>query len=59
VLGVSGVACYTPILESVIQEYHRNVEHLDQVLVNIEKYIYLVFAVLKEETVERMFTMVS
>ena len=45
--------------ESEIQEYHRNVERLDQVLANIEKYIYFAFAVLKEEIVERMFTMLS
>ena len=45
--------------KSEIQEYHRNVEHLDQVLAGIEKYIYFAFAVLKEEIVERTFIMVS
>jgi hypothetical protein len=57
---INGVASYAPIPESEIQEYHRHVEHLDQVLAGIEKYIYFAFAVLKqEEIVERMFTVVS
>ena len=57
---INGVASYAPIPESEIQEYHRNVERLDLVLANIEKYIYFAYAVLKkEEIVERMFTMVS
>ena len=47
------------IPESDIQEYHRNLERLDQVLVNIEKYIHLAFAVKKGEVVERLFKMVS
>ena len=46
--------------ESGIREYHRNVEHLDQVLTGLEKYIHFAFAAMKrEEVVERMFTMVS
>ena len=48
------------IPESDIQEYQRNLERLDQVLVNIEKYIHFAFAALKkEEIVERLFNMVS
>ena len=46
--------------ESEIQEYRRNLERLDQVLSNIEKYIHIAFAALKkEDVVERMFFMVS
>jgi hypothetical protein len=48
------------IPESDIQEYQRNLERLDQVLVNIEKYIHFAFAALKKgEVVERLFKMVS
>ena len=48
------------IPECDIPEYYRNVERLDQVLSNIEKYIHFAFAALKrEEVVERMFNMVS
>ena len=48
------------IPESEIQEYRRNLERLDQVLSNIEKYIHIAFAALKkEDVVERMFFMVS
>jgi hypothetical protein len=48
------------IPESDIQEYQRNLERLDQVLVNIEKYIHFAFAALKkEEVVGRLFGMVS
>jgi hypothetical protein len=54
-----GVAGYSPIPESDKQEYGRNLERLDQVLSNIEKYIHYAFAALKEEVVERMFKMVS
>ena len=54
------IVVYSPIPESDIQVFRRNVEHLDQVLSNIEKYIHYAFAVLKkEDVVERMFTMVS
>jgi hypothetical protein len=46
--------------ESDIQEYQRNLERLDQVLTNIEKYIHFAFAALKkEEVVGRLFKMVS
>jgi hypothetical protein len=56
----NGVAEYPLIPEGDKQEYYRNMEHLDQVLFNIEKYIHLAFAVMKkEDVVERMFTMVS
>ena len=55
-----GVAGYPTIPENDIQEYHRNLERLDQVLANIEKYIHVAFAALKkEDVVLRMFTMVS
>ncbi|KAH9958566.1 hypothetical protein BC827DRAFT_554469 [Russula dissimulans] len=55
-----GVAGYPTIPESDIQECHRNLERLDQVLANIEKYIHVVFAVLKkEDVVHRMFTMMA
>ena len=56
----NGVVDYHPILESDKQEYYSKIEHLDQLLFNIEKYIHLAFAVTKkEDLVERMFTMVS
>ena len=46
--------------ESEIQEYTRNLESLDMVLSNIEKYIHIAFAALgKEYVVRRMFAMVS
>ena len=48
------------IPECDIQEYRRNLERLDQVLSNIEKYIHIAFATLKkEDVVKRMFFMVS
>jgi hypothetical protein len=48
------------IPEIDIQEYQRNLERLDQVLINIEKYIHFAFAALKKgEVVERLFRMVS
>jgi hypothetical protein len=54
------VASIQSIPESDIQEYQRNLERLDQVLVSIEKYIHFAFAALKKgEVVERLFTMVS
>jgi hypothetical protein len=54
------VASIQSIPESDIQEYQRNLERLDQVLVNIEKYIHFAFAALKKgEVVERLFKMVS
>ena len=52
-----GVAGYP---ESEIQEYTRNLERLDRVLGNIEKYIYVSFVALgKGDVAQRMFTMVS
>ena len=46
--------------ESEVQEYTRNLERLDMVLSNIEKYIHIAFAALrKEDVVRRMFHMVS
>jgi len=55
-----GVARYPTIPESDIQEYHRNLERLDELLANIEKYIYVAFAVLKkDDVVQRMFTMMA
>ena len=54
------VAPIQSIPESDVQEYQRNLERLDQVLVNIEKYIHFAFAALKkEDVVERLFNMVS
>jgi hypothetical protein len=48
------------IPESDIQEYQRNLERLDQVLINIEKYIHFAFAALKKDVVVgRLFSMVS
>ena len=48
------------IPECDLQEYHRNLERLDQVLANIEKYIHFAFAALKKEAVVgRLFSMVS
>jgi hypothetical protein len=57
---IDAVASFYPIQECDIQEYHRNVERLDQVLSNIEKYIHFAFALLKkEDIVKRMFKMVG
>jgi hypothetical protein len=48
------------VAESEVGEYIRNLERLDMVLANIEKYIHIAFAALrKEDVVRRMFTMVS
>jgi hypothetical protein len=59
-LAFDGVAAYPTIPESDIQEYHRNLARLDQVLGNIEKYIHIAFAALKkEDVVQKMFLMVS
>jgi len=59
-LDFDGVAGYPTIPEGEIQEYNRNLERLDQVLGNIEKYIHIAFAALgKGDMVQRMFTMVS
>ncbi|KAF8489647.1 hypothetical protein F5888DRAFT_1870119 [Russula emetica] len=54
------MASFQSIPESDTQEYRRNLERLDQVLVNIEKYIHFAFAVLKKgEVVERLFKMMA
>ena len=54
------MASIQSIPESDTQEYRRNLERLDQVLVNIKKYIHFAFAALKKgEVVERLFKMVS
>jgi hypothetical protein len=54
------VAPIQSIPESDIQEYQRNLERLDQVLVNMERYIHIAFAAMKKgEVVERLFKMVS
>ncbi len=56
------VALIQSIPESDIQEYQRNLERLDQVLVNIEKYIHFAFAsaaLKKWEVVDRLFKMVQ
>lgn len=55
-----GVASGPTVAECDIQEYHRNLDRLDQVLMNIEKYIHVAFAVLNnEDVVQRVFDMVS
>ena len=57
--GFEGVAG-SPVPDSEIPEYIRNLERLDMVLGNIESYIHVAFAALrKEDVVRRMFTMVS
>ena len=57
--GFEGVAS-SPVPENEIPEYIRNLERLDMVLGNIERYIHIAFAALrKEDVVRRMFTMVS
>lgn len=57
--GFEGVAG-SPVPENEIPEYIRNLERLDMVLGNIERYIHIAFAALrKEDVVRRMFTMVS
>ncbi|KAH9068205.1 hypothetical protein EDB83DRAFT_2593334 [Lactarius deliciosus] len=49
-----------PVRESEIPEYIRNLERLDMVLSNIERYIHIAFAALrKEDVVRRLFNMVS
>ncbi|KAI9440122.1 hypothetical protein H4582DRAFT_1578776 [Lactarius indigo] len=54
-----GVAS-SSVPESEIPEYIRNLERLDMVLGNIEKYIHVAFAALrKEDVVRRMFTMMA
>ena len=46
--------------EGDTQEYIGNLERLDMVLANIERYVLIAFAALrKEDVVQRMFTMVS
>ncbi|KAF8274769.1 hypothetical protein EI94DRAFT_1695884 [Lactarius quietus] len=46
--------------ESEIQEYTRNLEHLDTVLGSIERYMHIAFAALrKEDVVRRMFAMMA
>ena len=46
--------------ESEIQEYTRNLERLDMVLNNIERYIHIAFPALRGgDVVRRMFSMVS
>jgi len=46
--------------DSDVQEYHRNLERLDQVLASIEKYIHIAYAALrKEDVVRRMFEMMA
>jgi hypothetical protein len=59
-LDFDEVAAYPTIPEGDIQEYHRNLGRLNQVLGSVEKYIHLAFAVLmKEDIVQKMFMMVS
>ncbi|KAH9952434.1 hypothetical protein BC827DRAFT_1387632 [Russula dissimulans] len=54
------LAGYPTIPECDVQDFHRNLVHLDQILANIEKYIHFSFAALRKEVVvRRMFSMVS
>jgi hypothetical protein len=48
------------VAESEIGEYTRNLERLDMVLANIEKYIHIAFAAMRnEDVVRRVFTLVG
>ena len=59
-LDLDGLAGYSPVPESDIPEYRRNLDRLDKVLTGIEQYIHVAYATLKkEDVVRRMFTMVS
>ncbi|KAH9958561.1 hypothetical protein BC827DRAFT_1269411 [Russula dissimulans] len=54
------LAGYPTIPECDVQDFHRNLVHLDQILANIEKYIHFSFAALKKEVVvRRMFSMMA
>ena len=56
----NGIVSHSPVPESDVPEYRRNLERLDEALCKIEKYIHVAFTILKkEEVVQRMFTMVS
>jgi len=53
-------ANHRAVPDSDVQEYHRNLERLDQVLSNVEKYIHIAFAALgKGDVVRRMFEMMA
>ncbi|KAH9958560.1 hypothetical protein BC827DRAFT_554296 [Russula dissimulans] len=53
-------ANHKAVPDSDVQEYHRNLERLDQVLANVEKYIHIAFAALeKGDVVRRMFEMMA
>ncbi|KAH8994812.1 hypothetical protein EDB92DRAFT_1943532 [Lactarius akahatsu] len=55
-----GVVGRPPVPDSAIHEYIRNLEYLDMVLGNIERYIHIAFGALEDEdVVRRMFTMVN
>ncbi|KAI0249895.1 hypothetical protein BJV78DRAFT_1224130 [Lactifluus subvellereus] len=57
---LEGVAGYSPVPESDIPEYRRNLERLDKVLTGIEQYIHIAYATLKkDDVVRRMFTMMA
>ncbi len=57
--GFEGVAG-SPVPDIEIRQYIRSLRRLDMVLGNIERYIHIAFAALREEdVVRRMFTMVS
>ncbi|KAI9512946.1 hypothetical protein F5148DRAFT_559685 [Russula earlei] len=52
--------CTAAVPDIDIQEYHRNLQRLDLVLANIEKYIHIAFAVLKKEDIaQRMLEMMA
>ncbi|KAI9440093.1 hypothetical protein H4582DRAFT_1945019 [Lactarius indigo] len=55
-----GVADCPPVPDSAIHEYTQNLESLDTMLGNIERYIHIAFAALKDEDVVReLFTMMA
>ena len=58
--GFEGVASYPPVPGNEIHEYIRNLDLLDMVLDNIERYKQVAFAALRKEgIVRRMFHIVS
>jgi hypothetical protein len=58
--GLDWIAGGSSVAEGEIREYTRNLESLDMVLANIEKYIHIAFAALRKDVVvRRMFAMVS
>jgi hypothetical protein len=55
-----GTAGHSPIRNEDIQEYIRNLQRLDQTLANIETYIHIAYATLRNPDIVRtLFNMVS